>query len=498
MRERNPTPATIVADHLVALHGKRHAHRILDRILDQIPVVDLAGLAFDWDGFWARPKQVVPDSNWRSFGNLGARGTGKTATCAHHINREVFAGRISVMSMCAQNLEKTLSAQVKGLIDAAPPRFKPEFRSSSNELVWPNGAIAYAFTPEVPGAIRSPNNNLCWLSEIQSWPVATREEALLNFRFATRVGYARTIWDATPKRGHAILKRFLARAAKAPDKHIIVREAMRDNIRNLNADEVAELEADFAGTRQGREELLGEMLDDSDNALVKQAWIDDHRRQRPERFVMRVIGVDPALTKRRGNDCTGIVEAGLGVDGQLYVLADHSGKYSPTEWASKVLRSYVDGRCDVVIVERNAGGDLVEANLRSYAESMRLNVQKVSETDRPSHVVGTVFFREVHAVGPKEDRAQPLSTAYEKGRISHVAKFESLEEMLTSWEPGTGQHSPDALDALVHAATDLLGLMKNSHPETSHRGVIEANAALARPSRVSSVPIVYRGGGGRI
>lgn len=321
----------------------------------------------------------------------------------------------------------------------------------------------------------------------------------MNFDFATRVGYARTLWDATPKRGHPILKRFLERAKKDPALHLVVGGTMYENRRNLSAKAIAKLDEAYGGTRQGREELLGEMLEDSENALVRLAWIDDHRRNTPTQFVRRVISVDPALSHRRSSDKTGIVEAGLGVDGQLYVLADHSGKHSPAEWAAVVVDEYVANRCDTVIVERNAGGDLVEATLRSYAvDRRRLNVQKIGENDRPSYVAGTIFLREVHSRGAKEDRAQPLATAYERGRISHVEKFIALEELLTTWEPGTGQRSPDALDALVHAATDLLGLMNNApDPGTSFAGIEALGRSLVAPDRGPSNIATLLGGGGR-
>src|SRR5690606_15677798 len=254
MREPHPTPATRLVDALVRRHGKAQAHVELDHILDRLPVVDLAALAFDWSS-WARPKQIIPSGGeWRSFGYLTGRGWGKSLTCASHIVGEAEAGRARCIGLAAQNEEKTIAVQVAGLIEASPPWFRPDWTSSANQLTWPNGAVALAFTPEVPGAIRSPNFDLTWLSEVQSWPTATREEALLNFQFATRVGYARTIWDATPKRRHPILRRFLARAASEPDRHIVVRGTMRENRRNLAASVIEDLEREYAGTTQGREE----------------------------------------------------------------------------------------------------------------------------------------------------------------------------------------------------------------------------------------------------
>lgn len=498
------SPATIIIDRLVGAVGKAHAHRALDVILDQIAVVDLAALAYDWENFWARPKQILPATDWLTFGYLTARGTGKTRSLASHIVREVEDGRAKCIGLAAQNEDKTIDAQVGGLIDVSPPWFRPVWQTTAKQLVWPNGAVAYAHTPEVPGAIRSHNFDLTWLSEMQSWPTATRQEAYLNFRFATRVGYARTLWDATPKRGHPMLKKLLARAEANPERHIVRRGTIYENARNLAMGVIADLEDEFAGTRAGREELMGEMVEDADAALVKQAWIDAARCAAPLSFARRVIGIDPAVTSRAGNDKTGIIDAGLGTDGQAYILGDYSGKHAPAAWAEIVLDRYVKHGCDAVIVETNKGGELVTQNLRAHADKKRLRVVVVGKDWHPQRVDGTVHVKEVHARGPKEDRAQPLATAYERGRVSHVhgAALSALEETLTTWEPAPGQRSPDALDAEVHAVGELLGFLANKpDAKVGFRGLAEAARAIqtAPTSRARSIAmLIGAGGGGRI
>ncbi len=479
------SPAVRLVDHLVAVHGKKAAPTVLDGVLDQLTIVELAGLAYDWENFWARPKQILPKTEWRSFGFLTARGVGKTTACARHIVDEVQAERARCIGLAAQNEDKTIDVQVGGLIEASPPWFRPEWLASVRQLTWPNGAVAYAHTPEVPGAIRSHNFDLTWLSEVQSWPKAMQHEAYLNFQFATRVGYARTIWDATPKRRHPLLRSFVARSESEPDRHVIVRGTIHENARNLGAGVIENLEREFGGTLAGREELLGEMLDESESAIIRQSWIDAARRHMPERFARRVIGIDPAVTSRAGNDKTGIVEAGVTSDGQAYVLADRSGKHAPSTWANVVLEMYVADACDCVVVETNKGGELVTQNLRAHAGRRGLNVIVVGKEERPCHVAGTIYVKEVHARGPKEDRAQPLATAYERGRVSHVigADLSALEDTLTTWEPAPGQRSPDALDALVHAVGELLGLLSNRRDhQIAFRGIGELSRALAAPT----------------
>jgi phage terminase large subunit-like protein len=495
-------PAAALVDRLVARHGKTAAHLELDGILDQMSVVELAALAYSWREFWARPKQLFPTTDWRSAGFLTARGVGKTASCVSHIVEEVQAGRVGCLGLAAQNEEKTVDVQVGGLLDASPPWFKPEYHTTAKQLVWPNGAIAYVHTPEVPGAIRSHNFDLCWLSEVQSWPTATREEALLNFQFATRVGYARTIWDATPKKGHPILKRFLARGASEPDRHIVIRGSIYENRRNLAAKIIEDLEKEYAGTTQGREELEGEMLDESEGAIFKAEWFLAHRRHLPDRLAYRVVAVDPAVTSRKGSDTTGIVESALGVDDRAYVLRNDSGRHTVEHWGELVLDRYQAG-CDLVIAETNKGGDLVTQNLRAIGKTRGLTVVVVGKDERPRRLSGTVFVKEVHARGAKEERARPVATAYERGRVSHVieADLSGLEQTMTTWEPEPNADSPGDMDALVHGVVEVLGLASNRvDPKGGFRGAVEANRAIQGAAGPRNVPNVgaVRGPWGRI
>ncbi len=479
------SPASVFVDRLVCRHGKDGAREIIKGLRGTLTNTELAGLAYAWRRFWARPKQVFPDHDWRSFGFLTARGVGKTTACAGHIVEEVQSGRARCIGLAAQNETKTIAVQVAALIDASLPKQKPEWLATAMQLHWPNGAVAFAFTPEVPAAIRSPNFDLCWLSELQSWPIATRDEAYLNFQFATRIGYARTIWDATPKRRHPMLRALLQRAESDPD-HVVVRGTIHENRRNLGPGVIEGLEATFGGTIAGREELLGEMVEDSASALVRQAWIDKTRRPALQTYARKAIGIDPATTTGRGSDTTGIILAAKGHDGQGYVLADLSGKHTAPEWARIVLDTYVREACDLVVVETNKGGGLVVQNLSAAAESRGLRIVKLGKEERPQALPKVVYVREVYATGAKEDRAQPVATAYERGRISHVlgASLTALEDILTTWEPGPSTRSPDELDALVHVMVDLLELAHaHADPKASSKGLAKAVAALQPAAR---------------
>lgn len=492
--ERYSAPDVQLAIHLVRAFGPERAHEELDRILDQFTVVELAALWGDFT-FWLRPKQLPPPS-WRSWGFLTSRGWGKSHAIASFITSEVMAGNEIRIGLAAQNEDKTYDAQVKPLLEVAPPWFRPEWSENAGELMWPNGVTARAFTPIEPGAIRSENLSLAWLSELQSWPATTREEAWSNFVFATRVGRARTVFDATPKRGHPILKRLLARAAADPERHHLVRGVIYENP-HLSPDALADMEREYLGTAKGEEELLGKMLADAEGAIWRQEWIDKHRRHMPTRFDYRVIGVDPATTSRKGSDTTGIVDVGF-ADGRAFVATDKSGKLHVSTWGSTVLDLYESGECDLIVAETNKGGDLVAQNLRVLGRERGLVVVVVEKDDRPRRLPGTVFVKEVHARGAKAERAEPVATAYEAGRVSHIIgrDLTSLEETLTTWEPSPNADSPGDLDALVHAVAEGLDLRKNeADAATGFRGLGDFAQELAGAAAPNAVAAWLSGSG---
>jgi phage terminase large subunit-like protein len=476
--------AGVIATRLVSCLGREQAVRALDLVLGQMSTADIGVLAYDWR-FWARPKQMIdPLADWRWWGFLAGRGFGKSYAVSQFVNQEIEAGRAKQIGLAAQDEENSIGLQVlgpSGLIATAPPWNKPEWRASAKQLHWPNGAIGIVRTPEVPGKIRGWEYDLTWLTEFQSWPTGSMLEALSNFEISTRIGLARTVWDATPKRRHPILKQLIADYERDPLRFRIVRGSTHENAINLGNNYVEDLERKYGGTQKGREELLGEMLDDSESAIAKQAWIDLARRPAPSSYARTAIGVDPAITTKRSSDRTGIIRAGLGHDGQAYVTGDLSGKHQAEKWAGIVLDDYLEKRIDVVVVETNKGGDLVTSNLRAGATSRSLNVVVVGEKERPRHQRGVVFVKEVHARGPKEDRAQPMSTAYERGRVSHVigVDLSTLEETLTTWEPTPGARSPDDLDALTHVIVELLDLKEHdADNRAGFRGITKAAKLL--------------------
>lgn len=457
------------------------AHDALDMMLDRLSVTELAALQYDWEGFWARPKQITPPAPWLSFGLLAGRGFGKTVCLSQFVNREAQAGRAMHIGLCAQNEEKTIDLLVlgeAGLIETSPPWFKARYEPAAKQVVWPNGARATIYTPEVPGAIRGGNHHLFWTTELIAWPRSTREEAMSNVDLSTRVGYGLHIWDTTPKRKDPLVRRLLERSKADPSQHIVINGETRENRINLTAAKVDSWYLEYGGTQRGREELAGEYLDDSDAALFKQAWINAARRSMPSELKRRILSVDPAISDRKGSDKTGIIDLGLGTDDQVCVFADMSGKHPWEAWGVLVIERYFDVKADCIVVERNRGGDAVVANLRACAKERKITVTVVAVDAITHHVPGTVYVKEINATRRKEIRAEPVASLYEKGRVSHVgSELTELEDMLTTWEPAAGAPSPDALDALVHGVWELAHL--GSQPVDYAAGFKGLNAAAA-------------------
>lgn len=507
------SPATRFAEDLVRAHGGYAAARAaFTRAMSETPVVEQAAMMLDWEGFWARPKQLAPPGRWRTWGFLTGRMFGKTAAIGKFINAEVLAGRATMIGLAAQNLLRSKGMQVPALIETAPPWNRPEWIDSKELLVWPNGAKALTLTPEVPGAIRGDNFDLSWICELQSWPAATMEEAFTNFFLSTRVGLARIVWDCTPKKRHPLLLELLESGRVDPENHHVVRGTSYENSSNIAAGVLDDLKRRLGSSAKGREELGGEMLDDTEGATCEQAWIENNRRPAPLTFVRSVISIDPAVTAHAGSDESGIVAAGLGPDGNAYIREDLSGKHGPGAWSGLVLDAYDRLGCDLIIAETNKGGDLIAQTLRATAQARGLSLVVVDKNWIPQRIRGTVFVREIHSRGDKSMRAEPLSTAYELNRVSHVigADLVKLEAVLTTWVPQIGRksRSPDRLDACVGAVVELLGISTKepaANPKTAFTGILNVSQALqaksptpkaSRPSLASLLRMPP--GGGRI
>ena len=402
-------------------------------ILDGLTADSAAELLRRWE-FWARPEQLQPAGAWRTWLILAGRGWGKSRTGAEWVRAQVkagLAGRIALVARTASDVRDVIVEGESGILAISPKDERPIWEPSRRRLTWPhNGAQATTYSADEPDQLRGPQHDGAWCDELAAWRYP---EAWDQLRFGLRLGaHPRVVVTTTP-RPTKIIRDLIA----SPDT-VVTRGRTRDNVANLAPGVVAELERRYAGSRLGRQELDGEVLDDSAGALWRWLWIDTARVAKAPDLRRIVVAVDPATTSGEESDETGIVVAGIGYDGRGYILADESGRYRPEKWARKVASAYHAHKADAVIAESNQGGEMVGAVLRAYG-SAGLPV------------------RTVHAKRGKATRAEPVAVLYEQGRVSHVGSLARLEDQLTTWDPGASGASPDRLDALVYAVTDLLG-----------------------------------------
>ena len=209
-----------------------------------------------------------------------------------------------------------------------------------------------------------------------------------------------------------------------------------DNAANLAANFLETVRERYEGTRLGRQELYAEILDEAEGALWSRSMIEQAKMQGdPPDAARIVVAVDPAITATEESDETGIIVAQKNRDGFYTVLKDYSGRYKPREWAKTVVAAFYEFGADRIVAEGNQGGDMVRHTIH------------VEWPEAPVTIV--------HASRGKAARAEPISALYEQGRVKHANGLQTLEDQLVTWEPLSGMPSPDRLDALVWALTEL-------------------------------------------
>jgi phage terminase large subunit-like protein len=268
-----------------------------------------------------------------------------------------------------------------------------------------------------------------WADEVGLWkPTQWRKAWDESIGFAVRIAPSIRIATGTPKRGHPLPKLLMTNPDVA--QTLLLTE---DNIDNLDPLTVARWKAQYEGTTLGRQELYGEVLDDSDGAL----WRRDLIRYRPPVELQRiVVAIDPAVSNTADSDETGIVVAGRGVDGLAYVMQDRSGRMAPSSWARMAVDAYKWHAADRIVAEANNGGEMVRLTLGTVDANVPITL--------------------VHASRGKQARAEPVMSLYEQSKVFHTEPMPELEDQMCNWDPREGGASPDRIDALVWAITDLM------------------------------------------
>ncbi len=396
---------------------------------------ELLALEYDWP-VWARSDQLTPRTAFRTWLMLGGRGSGKTRSAAEATRAEVESGRRASVGLVGPTADTLRRDQVAAILRVSPPWCMPIHEPSQRRLVWPNGAVAHCLSSEEPDRIRGLNLDWVWGDELTSW--ANQADVWSNTQLALRVPGPKgdapaAVISTTPKRQKLI------RAILAMPSTVTTRSKTFDNAANLDASTIEHLKTMYAGTTLGRQELDAEILNDAEDALWNRDMLDSSRvTQAPDDLKRVVVAIDPAGSSNRGGAETGIVVVGKAANGHCYVLRDGSGKFTPRNWARRAIDLFIATKADRIIAETNYGGEMVEATIRSVGS--RAPVKKVTATRG------------------KAVRAEPVVALYEQGMVHHVGNFPELEDQLCEWCPMESGPSPDRLDALVWALTDLSAL----------------------------------------
>jgi len=462
------------------------------------------GRHFLWEDK-ARPEQKPPSGDWTTWLYLAGRGAGKTRSCAEWLAWKAIETpntRCGIIARTFGDARDTCAEGESGIISILRQYGQlKNWNRSLGEIILHNASRIKLFSAEEPDRLRGPQHEYIWADELAAWQYA---DAWDQAQFGLRLGQHPQVVIATTPRPTKILKTIMA------DEHTVIsRGTTYDNLSNLAPTVATAILSRYEGTRLGRQELLGEIIDEVEGALWRGADIDAYRvgadtvvmpgttsfttsddpftRQlttgplprstssapepqgqsanpsRKVEMVRVVVAIDPATTTGEDSDMTGLVVVAKGDDGDGYVLADRTLKGSPAEWARKAIQALHDfGNIGVIVAETNQGGDMVEHTLRSIEHH--------------------IPFKKVHAKQGKRLRAEPISALYEQGRIHHVGTFPELEEQMTTWLPDSG-YSPDRLDALVHGITEL-NLAKGSSASAFF-------ASIAPPCVRCNFPVAY-------
>ena len=433
-------------------------------LINNLTDEELLEIKYNWE-LWARPKQLEGFTNddWTYWLIQAGRGFGKTRTGAETTRKMVMEYGYKHIVLCGPTPADVRDVMVEGesgLKAISAPWDGMEYLPSKRQIKWKNGAVANIFSGAQPEGPRGQNSDFAWLDEPASWLYGL--ETFSNIELGCRIGEKpKILITGTPKNVPIIRE-----IRKNRQDVLITLGSTYENKNNLAKNFLNSIKATYEGTRLGRQEINGELLDDLQSALWNREIIDrnrllisdaqimslidtEEREKQWAAFIIEklglkriVVAVDPATTNGNKSNSTGIIVAGIDCLNNGYLLADYTTDGTPKTWADAVNKAYNIWFADLVVYEGNQGGLLVESNIKTVNE----NIPCKKVTAR----IGKLL------------RAEPISNLYEQNKIHHVNEFHELEDQMCNWEPG--MESPDRLDAMVWAFTELMLDGKASTP----------------------------------
>lgn len=421
---------------------------LVGEVVDSLSEIELYALAYEWRHFWARPEQLAPEGEWQKWVVLAGRGFGKTRTGAEWVRELVETGkarRIALIGRTAADIRDVMVEGPAGILSVSPPWFYPMYNPSKRRIVWPNGAIATTFTSENPDQLRGPEHDAAWADEFAAWRYP--KEAIDQLMFGLRKGDPKLCVTTTPRPIKELIEMLRETGT------VTSRGSSYDNRDNLAGVFFQHIIRKYEGTRLGRQELLAEILDDVPGALWSRAVIDDKRVRSAPVMQRIIVAIDPPATSDDEDSAeAGVIAAGIAPcnckgfeELHGFVLEDYSRQASPAEWGKISTDAYQELHADLIVGEVNNGGEMVGFTVMTMDP--------------------TVNYKAVHASRGKYTRAEPISALYAQGRVHHVGAFAELEDQMCTWLPG--EDSPDRMDSLVWAFTELF-----YEPEPDHDEVV--------------------------
>ena len=396
------------------------------KLLASLTDEQAAALLYDW-AFWARPKQLLPPGDWRTWLVLAGRGFGKTRIGSETVRTWAHDFQyVNLVGATADDARDIMIEGESGILAVCPNGERPEYQPSKRQLSWPNGGKTLIFTADEPERLRGKQHCKLWCDELAAWRYP---ESWDQAQFGLRLGSnPQSVVTTTPRPTK------LVRTLRDAPTTIVTRGSTYENRGNLAGAFFEQIIRKYEGTRLGRQELFAEDLEDNPGALWQRLNIEAHSLLECPDLKRIVVAVDPAGSSSEDAADTGIIVAGVGHDDHGYVLDDMSVHGSPNEWGQQTVAAYSKYKADRIVGENNFGGEMVEFTIRTVNRN--------------------AAYANVHASRGKTIRAEPVAALYEQGRVHHVGTFPDLEDQLCQWEPG--MKSPDRLDALVWALTELM------------------------------------------
>jgi phage terminase large subunit-like protein len=418
----------VTAAALAELTSEERAELIAQLSPDEVRKLDCC-----WP-FWRSDLQGVPEGQWRVWMIMAGRGFGKTRVGAEWVRSLAKANPMIRIALVGATLAEARAVMIEGesgLLSVSAAHEIADWKPSRGILRWRSGAQARLYSADNPESLRGAQHHFAWCDELAKWRRA--QKTWDNLQLGLRLGACPRVLITTTPRPVAII-----RALVRQDDVVTARGGTHDNGYLPDAFKAA-VTALYDGTRLGRQELGGELIEEAQGALWSRSMIEAARVETLPPVRRMVVAVDPPASV--GGDACGIVAVALGDDGFAYLVDDASVVgATPERWARAVADCAARNGADKVVAEANNGGKMVETVLRGAAINMAVKL--------------------VHATHGKVARAEPVAALYESGRMFHAGSFPTLEDELcglvvggTYVGPG---RSPDRADALVWAATELM------------------------------------------